>query len=99
MTQNYDPSKRYTWTPEDTFEMSGEQFGIVLNAIRGILSTPEAARILMLDKANTAIESMMANAILVVQLIILDLKITRYTTLVVGGHTHKDQTQQDMQFV
>jgi len=60
---NYDPTKMYTWTPEDKFEMTGEQFGIVLNAIRGILSTPEAARILLLDKANSAIEGMMANAV------------------------------------
>lgn len=60
---NYDPTKRYTWTPEDKFEMTGEQFGIVLNAIRGVLSTPEAARILMLDKANTAIEAMMVKAV------------------------------------
>lgn len=60
---NYDPSRMYTWTPEDKFEMSGEQFGIILNAVRGILSTPEAARILLLDKANTAIEDMMAKAV------------------------------------
>jgi hypothetical protein len=60
---NYDPTKMYTWTPEDKFEMSGEQFGIVLNAIRGILATPEAARILMLDKANAAIENIMAKAV------------------------------------
>ena len=60
---NYDPSKMYTWTPEDKFEMTGEEFGIVLNAIRGVLATPEAARILLLDKANTAIESMMAKAV------------------------------------
>lgn len=59
----YDPTKVYTWTPEDKFEMTGEQFGIVLNAIRGVLATPEAARILMLDKANTAIEGMMAKAV------------------------------------
>jgi len=60
---SYDPKKIYSWTPEDTFEMTGEQFGIVLNAIRSILATPEAARILMLDKANNAIEAMMANAV------------------------------------
>ena len=60
---NYDPTKVYTWTPEDKFEMTGEQFGIILNAIRGVLSTPEAARILLLDKANTAIENMMVKAV------------------------------------
>jgi hypothetical protein len=63
MTQKYDPAKRYTWTPEDKFEISGEQFGLVLNAVRAILSTPEAARIMMLDKANSAIEDILANAV------------------------------------
>lgn len=60
---NYDPKKTYTWTPNDKFEMSGEEFGIILNAVRGILATPEAARILMLDKANSAIENVMAKAV------------------------------------
>jgi len=59
----YDPKKLYQWTPDDKFEMSGEEFGLVLNAIRGVLSTPEAARILLLDKANTAIEGMMIKAV------------------------------------
>ena len=63
MNNKYDPSRLYTWTPEDVFTMSGEEFGLVLNAIRGILSTPEAARILLLDKANTAIEGMMIKAV------------------------------------
>ena len=59
----YDPKLMYQWGPDDKFEMSGEEFGLVLNAIRGILSTPEAARILLLDKANTAIEGMMIKAV------------------------------------
>lgn len=59
----YDPNKTYTWTPDDKFELSGEEFGIILNAVRGVLATPEAARILMLDKANTAIENVMVKAV------------------------------------
>jgi len=41
MTQ-YEPNKRYTWTPEDRFELTGEEFGTMLNAFRAILNTPEA---------------------------------------------------------
>lgn len=59
----YDPNKRYTWTPEDKFDLTGEQFGMILNAFRSVLSTPEAARILMIDKANEAIESIMIKGV------------------------------------
>lgn len=59
----YDPSKRYTWQKEDTFELSGEDFGMILNAFRGVLGTPEAARILLINEANKAIENTMAKAV------------------------------------
>jgi len=57
----YDSNKRYTWTPQDKFELSGEQFGVILNAFRAVLNTPEAVRILLISKANEAIESVMAD--------------------------------------
>lgn len=59
----YNPNKRYSWTPNDVFEMSGEQFGLILNAFRAVLSTPEAGRILLIDKANEAVEQAMAAAV------------------------------------
>lgn len=59
----YNPMSKYSWTPQDVFELSGEQFGMVLNAFRAVLSTPEAQRILLIDKANEAIESAMALAV------------------------------------
>ena len=59
----YNPNKRYSWTPNDVFEMSGEQFGLILNAFRAVLSTPEAGRILLIDKANEAVEKAMAAAV------------------------------------
>jgi len=59
----YNPNKRYSWTPNDVFEMSGEQFGLILNAFRAVLSTPEAGRILLIDKANEAVEKAMAVAV------------------------------------
>lgn len=62
-TIKYDPSKRYTWTPEDKFEMTGEQFGRVLNAFRAVLSTPEAQKILIVNSANECIEDILANAV------------------------------------
>ena len=59
----YDPNKRYSWTPQDKFEMTGEQFGTILNAIRAIIGSPEAQRILALARANDAIEQMMVKAV------------------------------------
>lgn len=59
----YDPSKRYTWTPNDQFTLSGEQFGLILNSLRGVISTQEAARILLAAEANNALEQVLANAV------------------------------------
>lgn len=59
----YDPSKKYTWTPNDQFTLSGSEFGLILNALRAVISTPEAARILLANQANEAIERALANAV------------------------------------
>lgn len=29
----FDPQKRYRWTPEDTFELTGVEFALVLNQV------------------------------------------------------------------
>jgi hypothetical protein len=59
----YDPSKRYSWLPADKFELTGDQFGTVLNAIRAIMGTPEAQHIIALSKANDVFEVLMTNAV------------------------------------
>lgn len=59
----YDPNKRYRWTPDTKFEISGAEFGIVLNGLRAILSTAEAQQVLLADKANDVIESALAKAV------------------------------------
>jgi hypothetical protein len=55
----YDPAKRYTWTPEDVFEISGQDFGLILNTVRAYLSSEEAARFQLMMKANEVIEKLM----------------------------------------
>ena len=52
----YDPSKRYTWTPEDTFTLTGAEFGLFLNTVRAYLSSEEAARFQLMSQTNEAIE-------------------------------------------
>jgi hypothetical protein len=59
----YDPNKRYTWTPDDKFEFTGSEFGLILNAFRAVLNTEEAARILLANEANQVIESALAKAV------------------------------------
>ena len=59
----YDPNKRYTWTPTDKFELSGAEFGLILNALRAILSSEEAGKILLANQANEAVERALAAAV------------------------------------
>lgn len=55
----YNPSSRYTWTPEDTFTLTGQQFGLFLNTVRAYLSSEEAARFQLMMQANEVIEKLM----------------------------------------
>ena len=59
----YDPSKKYTWTPEDTFTFNGNEFGLLLNTLRVITSTPEAQRVLLANEAAEVIEQAMARSV------------------------------------
>ena len=56
----YDSNKRYTWNNDDQITISGRNFGLFLNAFRSILNTEEAAKILLANEANKAIESIIA---------------------------------------
>jgi len=55
----YNAKKNYKWTPEDTFEISGEEFGRLLHSFRAILATPEAQNILLVNEANKVMEAKM----------------------------------------
>lgn len=57
---SYDNSKHYKWDRNDTFEISGGEFGTMLNALRAMLSTEEAARILMVERAADTAEAILA---------------------------------------
>lgn len=55
----YNPLKQYTWDPEAKFELTGAQFGLWLNTIRGILSTQESMQVQQAMQCNETIESLM----------------------------------------
>jgi hypothetical protein len=59
----YDANKRYTWTPEDTFTLTGAEFGLVLNTVRAYLASEEAARFQLMMQTNDAIERVMSRAV------------------------------------
>ena len=59
----YDPNKKYTWTNDDQFVISGSEFGLILNTLRAVLNTPDAARILLANEANNVIEATLAQAV------------------------------------
>jgi hypothetical protein len=63
MSQSYDRNKAYKWTPNDEFLLSGAEFGTILNAFRAVLSTPEAQKIMMVERANETIEGVLARAV------------------------------------
>ena len=59
----YDPANRYTWTPEDTFTISGQDFGLFLNTVRSYLSSEEAARFQLMVQTNEVIEKLMIDGV------------------------------------
>ena len=57
--QVYDANKAYKWKPEDVFEITGNQFGVILNATRAFLNTPEAKNVLAILEANKQIDAIL----------------------------------------
>jgi hypothetical protein len=55
----YDKNKNYKWDTDSQFSFSGAEFGMILNTFRAILSTEQAAQILLVDRANSIMEEKM----------------------------------------
>lgn len=56
---SYNPTDRYVWGPNEKIELSGEEFAIMLNAVRSVLNLPEAPAIILAHQANQAIDGVM----------------------------------------
>jgi len=63
-TPQYDPEKKYEWKQNDTFVFTGGEFGVLLNALRAILGTAEAQRILLAERASGVVENALARAVM-----------------------------------
>jgi hypothetical protein len=59
MSNKYDPNIKYTWDNDTKFELSGREFGFILNTFRTVLSSPEAQKILLLNSANNIAEDIL----------------------------------------
>jgi hypothetical protein len=63
MTQQYDPKTNYVWTPEDTFEITGQQFGLLLNVVRSYMQSEEAAKFRSMVEASKVLESVLIQGV------------------------------------
>jgi hypothetical protein len=55
----YNPNSKYTWTPEDRFELTGQEFGLILNTVRAYMGSEEAAKFQLMSQTNQVIERVM----------------------------------------
>jgi hypothetical protein len=50
---SYDPTQKYVWSPDEKIELTGQEFAIVVNAVRSILNLPALwLRVLKKEKSN-----------------------------------------------
>ena len=59
----FDPTKKYIWNKDDKFELSGTEFGVILNAFRALLTTPEAQAMFKAAQASDLVEHVLARAV------------------------------------
>jgi len=59
----YDPSKKYTWPKDAKFELTGDQFGLWLNSVRGKVTSEDAMEFRLAFQANDVIENIMATGV------------------------------------
>lgn len=59
----FDPNKKYRWTPETQFILGGAEFANLLNTTRAILSTEEAQTILAAQQASQTLETLLKGAV------------------------------------
>lgn len=59
-TPVFDPNKSYTWEKNVNFELTGSEFGFILNSLRKSLSTPESQNILTQAQSLSIIENLLS---------------------------------------
>jgi hypothetical protein len=59
----FDPNKKYRWTPDTKFVLGGSEFATLLNSMRVMLSTEQAQSILAAQRASESLENLLKNAV------------------------------------
>lgn len=59
----FDPNKKYTWPVDAEITLSGNEFGLIMNALRATISTKEAATIILAHKASEMIEDILVRTV------------------------------------
>tara|TARA_B110000503_G_C7101557_1_gene394014 strand:+ start:238 stop:489 length:252 start_codon:yes stop_codon:yes gene_type:complete len=59
-TPKFDPNKKYTWSQDELFTLTGGQFGLLLNSLRAVVSTKEAQTIILASKAADLMEDVLS---------------------------------------
>ncbi len=62
-TPKYDPSKSYKWEGEDRFNLSGQEFAILIQAVGNIVKSDVSMPIqggILLDRANQVLNAVLS---------------------------------------
>jgi hypothetical protein len=59
----FDPNKSYKWDKDETFVLTANEFGAVLNGLRAALSTAEAHAVLSASRAANVMELLLQKAV------------------------------------
>lgn len=55
----FDPNKKYTWESNTGIVISGAEFGLFLNALRGVTNTAEAQALFLASEAADKLEAVL----------------------------------------
>jgi len=59
----FNPAKKYTWAKDAQFTMTGSEFGLILNALRGVVGTQEAQALFIANEAVGVLEEVLGGAV------------------------------------
>ena len=59
----FDPNKKYKWTPDTQFVLNGADFAGMLNTMRSLISTEQAQNIIAAHQASLVLEELLKGAV------------------------------------
>jgi len=59
----FDPNKKYTWPIDASITLTGNEFGLIMNALRATISTQEAATIILAHKASEMVDDILVRVV------------------------------------